>query len=196
MKKRISLIIILVAFVLIMIIPAKNVYALNKQITTFEATQNNGEISVSGTTEAGALAVAIAIYNEDGTELITMQTTEVNSSNEFSATIALESGNYLIKVADYEGGTFSEKSITKITNNTNTEAEEKSDVEKELTNTEEATSTTNTTETTEKNTKTTVKSSNPTTGDNIIMIISVFGVAALGAFITLKLYKNNKIRKH
>lgn len=131
-----------------------------------------------------------------------MQTTEVNSSNEFSATIALESGNYLIKVADYEGGTFAEKSIKETTNNTNTEAEGKSDVEKELTNTEETTNTTNTADvvnkadTTEKDTKTTVKSSNPTTGDNIIMIISVFAVAALGAFITLKLYKNNKTRKH
>lgn len=57
MKKTSSLIIILVAFVLIMIISAKNAYALNKQITTFEATQNNGEILVSGTTEDGALAV-------------------------------------------------------------------------------------------------------------------------------------------
>lgn len=46
------------------------------------------------------------------------------------------------------------------------------------------------------NTKTTDTSSNPTTGDNIIMIISIFAIATFGVFTTLKVNKNRRIRKH
>ena len=53
-----------------------------------------------------------------------------------------------------------------------------------------ATKTTSTEETT------TDTSGNPTTGDNIIMIISIFAIAALGVFTTLKINKNRRIRKH
>lgn len=37
---------------------------------------------------------------------------------------------------------------------------------------------------------------NPKTGDNIIMIISIFAISILGIFITLKINKNRKVRKH
>ena len=49
---------------------------------------------------------------------------------------------------------------------------------------------------TTENTKTTDTSSNPTTGDNIIMIISIFAIATFGVFTTLKVNKNRRIRKH
>lgn len=58
--------------------------------------------------------------------------------------------------------------------------------------TTEATKTSTTTE----ETKTTETSSNPTTGDNIITITIIFVIATLGAFTTIKLNKNFKIRKH
>ena len=48
------------------------------------------------------------------------------------------------------------------------------------------------TTTTEK----TDNSKNPKTGDNIIMTISIFAVATLGAYITLKLNRNRYMRKH
>ena len=44
--------------------------------------------------------------------------------------------------------------------------------------------------------KTTDTSSNPTTGDNIIMIISIFAIATFGVFTTIKVNKNRRIRKH
>ena len=49
---------------------------------------------------------------------------------------------------------------------------------------------------TEEETKTTDVSSNPSTGDNIIMIISIFAIATLGVFTTLKFKKNRRVRKH
>lgn len=39
-------------------------------------------------------------------------------------------------------------------------------------------------------------SSNPTTGDNIILFIALFVIATLGTAITIKLNKNRKVRKH
>lgn len=112
MKKRISLILTFIILAVIMIIPAKESLAANKKILTMEATQNNGLIWVSGTAEEGALAVAIAVYNEDGTELVTMQTTSVNSESKFSDSISVEKGKYLVKVADYEGGEYKEATVS------------------------------------------------------------------------------------
>ena len=52
-------------------------------------------------------------------------------------------------------------------------------------------------DTTSENTTTEkVKSSNPQTGDNIIMIISIFAIATFGVFTTLKVNKNRRVRKH
>ena len=53
-----------------------------------------------------------------------------------------------------------------------------------------------TTKTTSTEETTTDTSGNPTTGDNIIIIISIFAIAALGVFTTLKINKNRRIRKH
>lgn len=42
----------------------------------------------------------------------------------------------------------------------------------------------------------TTTSNNPKTGDNIITIFSIFAIATLGAFITIRFNKNHIIRKH
>ena len=42
----------------------------------------------------------------------------------------------------------------------------------------------------------TTKSNNPKTGDNIIIIFSIFAIATLGTFTTLKFNRNHKTRKH
>lgn len=49
--------------------------------------------------------------------------------------------------------------------------------------------------TTEETEGTTETSSNPTTGDNIVMYVSLFAIATVGTFIVIKLNKN-KTRKH
>ena len=49
---------------------------------------------------------------------------------------------------------------------------------------------------TTSNTKENVTASNPTTGDNIIILATIFAIATLGTIITIRLNKNRKIRKH
>ena len=77
-----------------------------KNIKTLSATEKDGVISVSGTAEAGTLAVAVMVYNETGTELVVMGTTGVASDNTFATEIELPSGTYQIRVADYDGGDY------------------------------------------------------------------------------------------
>ena len=110
MKKitKILLTVLLVAFM--MIVPIKTVQA--KTITTLEVTESNGKISVSGTAEEGTLAVAIMVYDESGKNLVTMQTTAVESNNTYADTIEVESGTYVVKVADYDGGNFVTKTVS------------------------------------------------------------------------------------
>lgn len=211
MRKRIS-IIILIAIVLMMIVPTMNVYALNKQIVTLDASQENGVITVTGTAEAGTLAVAIAVYNENGTELITMKTTAVNDSNNFSDTINLEAGNYLIKVADYEGGDFAQKSISltpNVDNNvgqSNNAEESKATEPAKTTKVEETKKeeTNNSNSNNNNNAQTNNNQSNvtntkktPKTGDNIkiLIIVLIVAVLSLGTFTIIKINKKRKSEK-
>ena len=211
MRKRIS-IIILIAMVLMMIVPTMNVYALNKQIVTLDASQENGVITVTGTAEAGTLAVAIAVYNENGTELITMKTAAVNDSNNFSDTINLEAGNYLIKVADYEGGDFAQKSISltpNVDNNvgqSNNAEESKATEPAKTTKVEETKKeeTNNSNSNNSNNAQTNNNQSNvtntkktPKTGDNIkiLIIVLIVAVLSLGTFTIIKINKKRKSEK-
>ena len=72
-------------------------------VLTINATQQNGTISVSGTTDSEMYAVAISIYDESGTNLITLETAAANDGA-FSHSIEIAEGNYQICVADYNGG--------------------------------------------------------------------------------------------
>ena len=74
------------------------------------------------------------------------------------------------------------------TTNTNTTVEDTAITTETSTTTAE--DTTNTTE------KSTTTSNNPKTGDNIITVFSIFVISMLGAFITIKLNRNHKVRKH
>ena len=172
MKKLISLIIVLVAIVLSMIIPTKNVYAANKKITALDVSKLNGKVVVSGTAESGTLAVAIAVYDEAGEKLITMETTAVNSSNEFVDSISLEEGSYLIKVADYDGGAFAEKTYTV-----------------EITEEEKAENTI-----AEEDTETEGSKNNPKTGDDIAVYTTLLIATTMG-IIAIALEKARKKSK-
>jgi len=72
------------------------------KVLTLNATEQNGTISVSGTTEAECLAVAISIYDESGATRLKLETAAV-IDGEYSHEIAIAEGNYKICVADYDG---------------------------------------------------------------------------------------------
>ena len=72
-------------------------------VLTINATQQNGIISVSGTTDTEMYAVAISVYDESGANLITLETAATNNGI-FSHEIEIAEGNYQICAADYNGG--------------------------------------------------------------------------------------------
>lgn len=116
MEKRLKVFFMAFALVCILCIQKQTVFAAN--IVTVSATGNSTSATVSGTAENGVTAVAIMVYDSTGTNLIIMESVSVSDNHTFSDTINLASGSYLIKVADYEGGTFSETTVTVAASNT------------------------------------------------------------------------------
>jgi len=108
MKKISKIISLVLALALVMIFPLS---ASAKSITSIE-TDGKGGLSVSGKTEAGMLAAAVAVYDESGKDLVTMVTTDVASDNTFITTVDVPTGTYVVKVADYEGGDFVTATVT------------------------------------------------------------------------------------
>lgn len=104
------------ALVCILCIQKQTVFAAN--IVTVSATGNSTSATVSGTAENGVTAVAIMVYDSTGTNLVIMESVSVSDDHTFNDTINLASGSYLIKVADYEGGTYSETTVTVAASNT------------------------------------------------------------------------------
>lgn len=181
MRKNNKIIVTVFALIFVFMILIPKVQA--KTINELTAIESDGKISVSGTAESGTLAVAIMVYDSTGNNLITMQTTSVGSNNNYSDIITIASGTYVVKVADYDGGEY--KSVTVSPKEENNQQTDKTEQEDNETNTKNE----------EKDTKTET-SSNPTTGDNIILFIVLFAIATLGTVITIKLNKNRKVRKH
>ncbi|WP_075720648.1 hypothetical protein [Roseburia sp. 499] len=116
MKKRFKVFFMAFALVCILCIQKQTVFAAN--IVTVSATGNSTSATVSGTAENGVTAVAIMVYDSTGTNLIIMESVSVRDDHTFNDTINLASGSYLIKVADYEGGTYSETTVTVAASNT------------------------------------------------------------------------------
>lgn len=73
------------------------------EVLTLNATQANGKISISGTTEQDMLAVAISVYDQSGTNRVALRSTSVNNGT-FSYELEIAEANYQICVADYNGG--------------------------------------------------------------------------------------------
>lgn len=82
-------------------------------ITSLSASYSAGRVSVNGTTSDDVLAVAVMLYDTNGTTLLRMETFGV-SDQIFSAeiSISLSSGTYTVKVADYIGGPYATASFT------------------------------------------------------------------------------------
>ena len=73
-------------------------------VKIINASINDNKISVDGTVNNGVLAVAILVYEEDGTTLVTMATTSVDSNDKYSDTIDVTPGKkYIVKAANYDG---------------------------------------------------------------------------------------------
>lgn len=86
-------------------------------VLSLTAEYSNGSVSISGTVSSDILAVALLLYDTDGTTLLRMETVGVilgNNENTFSGTILtpLTYGTYTVKAANYEGGNFTVSSFT------------------------------------------------------------------------------------
>lgn len=75
-------------------------------VTSLSASVSADSVTVKGSTEEGVYAVAITIYDKETSELVKYYTTQVDNST-FSETFQLPYGSYEIRVADYDGGSFS-----------------------------------------------------------------------------------------
>ena len=214
---------LLVIMLSLFIIPIVNVNAATLDVKTINASITDNKILVDGTVDNGVLAVAIMVYEEDGTTLVKMETTSVDSNDKYSDTIDVTSGKkYIVKVANYNGGTYvtaevdgtvnnnnnntnnenlnnnnnnaNKENLNNSNNNTNNENLNNSNNNINNENLNNSDNNTTNTETSNKVDKTT----NPKTGDNIILYGIMFTVALLGIIIMLivNIRKNKKVRKH
>lgn len=110
----------LVIILSLFIIPIVSVNAATLDVKTINASITDNKISVDGTVDNGVLAVAILVYEEDGTTLVKMQTTSVDSNDKYSDTIQVTAGKkYIVKAANYDGGTYVTTEVDGSINNNN-----------------------------------------------------------------------------
>lgn len=197
MKKFSKYLLIIILSLFIIPIISVNVNATTLNVKTINASITNDKISVEGTVDNGVLAVAIMVYEEDGTTLVTMETTSVDSNDKYSDTIDVTAGKkYIVKAANYDGGTYVtaevDGTVNDSNNNTNNENSNNSDNNINNENSNNSNNNTTNTETSNKVDNTT----NPKTGDNIIIFSIIFVIALTGILVTFiinkKRVKNNK----
>lgn len=113
---------LLVIMLSLFMIPFVSVKAEALNVKTIDASITDSQISVNGTVDDGVLAVAILVYEEDGTTLVTMETTSVDSSNKYADTIHVTAGKkYIVKAANYDGGTYVTTEVDGSINNNDNE---------------------------------------------------------------------------
>ena len=187
MKKLNKYLLVIMLSLFIIPIISVNVNAATLNVKTINASITDNKISVDGTVDNGVLAVAIMVYEEDGTTLVAMKTTAVDSNDKYSDTIAVTAGKkYIVKAANYDGGTYVTAEVDGTVNNSNnnTNNENSNNSNNNTTNTDTSNKVDNTT--------------NPKTGDNIILYGTMFTVTLLGIIIMpiVNKRKNKKVRKH
>lgn len=194
MKKKLSVLFELI-ILFFMIVPITVSAYEGESIITVEAVQSNGEVYIHGTATDGvevpALAVTVAVYKESKTDLVAMKTVQTNSVGELSVpndsgvsikireyatSLKLPEGNYLIKVANYDGGHFAETMVTE-----SKKSEEGLTSNEETAYSEEVAP--------EKTQKEITSLENPITTDNIIKIVAIFLIAV---FVLVALIIINK----
>lgn len=185
MKKFSKYLLIIILSLFIIPIISVNVNAATLDVKTINASITNNKISVDGTVNNGVLAVAIMVYEEDGTTLVKMETTSVDSNDKYSDIIDVTAGKkYIVKAANYDGGTYVTAEVDGTVNNSNNN-----------TNNENSNNSNNNTANTETSNKVN-NNTNPQTGDNIIIFSIIFVLALTGilatCIISKKKSKNNK----
>lgn len=197
MKKLSKYLLIIILLLFIIPIVSVNVNAATLDVKTINASITDNKISVDGTVNNGVLAVAIMVYEEDGTTLVKMKTTSVDSNDKYSDTIDVTAGKkYIVKAANYDGGTYVtaevDGTVNDSNNNTNNENSNNSGNNTNNENSNNSNNNTTNTETSNKVDNTT----NPKTGDNIIIFSIIFVIALTGILVTFiinkKRVKNNK----
>lgn len=122
----------------------------------------------------------LSLYYSDGdTYSLVEKNIDIDEENYYNFNITHNS-EYLLTNGDFE-------KLAKSNNTSNNESSNNTASEETTASAENNTETTKTATTT---------SNNPKTGDNIITIFSIFAIATLGAFTTIKLNRNRKVRKH
>jgi len=159
----------------------------SKSVVSLNVSVSGNSLLISGETEGGMLAVAVAVYNKSGEKLVTMQTAAVNDDNSYKTSIEVEDGTYLIKVADYQGGNFLTKLVT--VGSANKKQSENSETKKDDKGSENTESSANQTKT--------VYFPNTNDDGKYIVFLSNFGmVSALSVFAFTKkkktCYKYNR----
>lgn len=96
---------------LVAIIPLTFVKAA--EIKTLYVNQDFNDIVVKGSTDESVMAVVLEVYNEDESEFIKKQVAYVDDDFTFKAIIDVPNGKYILKVADYDGGEYSEVGFNK-----------------------------------------------------------------------------------
>ena len=187
MKKFSKYLLIIILSLFIIPIVSVDVNAATLDVKTINASITNNKISVDGTVDNGVLAVAIMVYEEDGTTLVKMETTSVDSNDKYSDTIDVTAGKkYIVKAANYDGGEYITKKVTEETK----KEDEKPDTEtKPDTNTITDTNATAEENTTNETNTTNTTASNPKTGDNIILFAIIFILALTGLVGTVIINK-------
>lgn len=219
MRKKLNILFGLVISFLMMIIPVtvladgETIPEGHPVVTAVNAVQNSdtGAVDISGTAVDGwndgkipALAVTLLVYKEDNTLAAVkhvgtvvrggQQADELGKTRDYSTSINLPDGTYLIKAAIYEGGPFKETTITVVT-----ETEEEDPTEEDPAKEDEPTKEEKTPEALaepeSKQEEKAATSENPETADNIMKIAIIFAIASLGAFTVITVNKKSQKKK-
>lgn len=173
MKRIIKLLVL----ILVLVVSPK-VFALD--VTTVNASEDeNGKITVTGTVPSEMVAVSISIFDETGNTFIKMLNTNVLDDNTFSLTFNMEPKTYVLKVADYIGGSFKEVKVSIPSTQTTIPDETP-------TNDTTVDDTTTTGENTPEEVTTTENNTNPSTGDKIYLYGIITIVALIGMIAVVK----------
>lgn len=82
-------------------------------ITAINVNGDNNKISVSGSCDASVLACAILVYDSTGATLVDMESCAANGgSYSYTLSNTFAAGDYVVKVADYNGGSYASKTVS------------------------------------------------------------------------------------
>ena len=84
-----------------------------KNISGVRAVSSDGKIIVSGTAEEGTLACAVFVYDSTESTVLDMETCAVKEDSTFRYQMSkmYAKGDYVVKVADYDGGSYKSTTV-------------------------------------------------------------------------------------